>query len=634
MEHKEYRLAAIMYTDIVGFSRMMETNEEETLKLMTYHNELLKSLAEEYNGNVIKTVGDAFLVDFNNTVNAVRCAIEIQNRLSKQKDTSFSLSLRIGIHLGDIYFFDNDALGEGINIASRLQSLANPGSICISQDVYNLVANKIENPIQKRGKTKLKNISRDIYAYEIITDGSKKIPKETPSSLDDADEFRELKRAVLVETKRSGRRLSVGEIKERLSLYSSAADDILSLLADKGFLKKETRSSIPKPVQHYSDDYSPRKTREDVYRDQEWEFFLDDYREHLIKKSRRDRKSFLAHFSSWAGVNGFLAFLWLVTPGWFPWFLIPALAWGIGLSNHYASVRRTEEQAVEISGNPQVSKRQLKLLRKLNKIKDTFSGHLISTGAVSIFFFVLNMITTPLVPWFIFPAGAMTVGLLAHIPSFKSGEKTITAQLENEGVRVRRGLFSGSLFRRKRQQIPQTPNRQTAAESPAYAESLRLKAAIETQLKNMDKGTSPLDEDILPQLSEYVEQIKQLEEKNQEIDKIIGTIPMGDLEKDLISLKKKIDTVESSKVKEEYRQSIQQIEKQQKSFAELKDEKDIIQLRINKGVNLLKQMQIDLARMRNISSEEHPVVFSLKEKTTELSQYLEDFRSGYDELEK
>ncbi|MFP4384452.1 MAG: 2TM domain-containing protein [Spirochaetia bacterium] len=634
MEHKEYRLAAIMYTDIVGFSKMMETNEAETLKLMAYHNELVTSLAQKYNGTVIKTVGDAFLVDFNNTVNAVRCGIEIQNRLADSSSSEFVLNLRIGVHLGDIYFFDNDALGEGINIASRLQSLASPGSICISEDVYNLIANKIDNPIRKKGKTKLKNISREINAYEILTDSSKKDSAAGTAKSEDIedDEYQDLKRAVLAETKRSGRRLSIPEVKSRLGLQSSAADEILYRLSEKGFLKKQN-DPAPRPKMRDTSDRLPQKTREDIYQDQEWEFFLEDYRDHIVKKAKLGRKSFMAHFSSWAGVNGFLAVLYLLTPGWFPWFLFPALAWGIGLANHYASVRRTEEQAAEVSENPQMGKKQLKLLRKLNKLKDSFSGHLISTGAVSLFLFCVNMITTPGVPWFIFPAGAMSIGLLARFPSYNSGERGMTAQLEQEGVRVRRGLFGGSLFKRKRQNFPEIPSRESVAGTPAYGESLRLKAAIVNQLNTMNKETIPFDEDIVPQLDEYVNQIKFLEEKNQEIEKIINTIPMGELGRDLINLKQKIDSVENEKVREEYRQSIQQIEKQQRSFSELKDEQDIIRLRINKGVNLLKQMQIDLARMQNVSSDEHPAVFSLREKTAELSHYLEDFRSGYEELD-
>jgi adenylate cyclase len=106
MDPKEYRLAAIMFTDIVGFSRMMEENEKATLKLLEYHNEIVQKHTEELRGSVIKTIGDAFLIDFPNTVNAVNCAVRIQQDLEERNrnNPEFTLVLRIGVHLGDIYF--------------------------------------------------------------------------------------------------------------------------------------------------------------------------------------------------------------------------------------------------------------------------------------------------------------------------------------------------------------------------------------------------------------------------------------------------------------------------------------------------------------------------------------------------
>lgn len=171
MEQKDYRLAAIMYTDIVGFSRMMEQDEAGTLELLHYHNKLVSEAAVKRRGTVIKTIGDAFLVDFRNTVDALQCAMDIQAELFERNKAGgpAPLLLRIGVHLGDIYFFENDALGEGINIASRLQSLARPGCICFSQDVYNQVLNKIDFRADKLGKVSLKNISKEIHAYEIAS---------------------------------------------------------------------------------------------------------------------------------------------------------------------------------------------------------------------------------------------------------------------------------------------------------------------------------------------------------------------------------------------------------------------------------------------------------------------------------
>jgi class 3 adenylate cyclase len=192
MEQKDYRLAAIMYTDIAGFSRMMEKDESGTLELLKLHNELLGSIVASHHGTIIKTIGDALLVDFKNTVEAMQSALEIQDKLyahNKDRGDRLPLLVRIGLHLGDIYFFENDALGEGINIAARLQSLARPGCICFSQDVYNLVLNKIEFRADKLGKVSLKNITKEIHAYEITTpnveydaDRDKPRPGYTPGS--------------------------------------------------------------------------------------------------------------------------------------------------------------------------------------------------------------------------------------------------------------------------------------------------------------------------------------------------------------------------------------------------------------------------------------------------------------------
>ena len=185
-----------MYTDIAGFSRMMEKDETGTLELLKYHNELIADIVERHHGKIIKTIGDALLIDFKNTVEALQSAMEVQDKLyvRNKANPGFPLLVRIGIHLGDIYFFENDALGEGINIAARLQSLARPGCICFSQDVYNLVLNKIEFRAEKLGKVSLKNITKEVHAYEITTpnvefdpDKDKPRPGYKPGSYLDED---------------------------------------------------------------------------------------------------------------------------------------------------------------------------------------------------------------------------------------------------------------------------------------------------------------------------------------------------------------------------------------------------------------------------------------------------------------
>ena len=128
----ERKLAAIMFTDIVGFSRQMGADEARMLRLLDVHNRLLNHVVSEHHGHLIKTIGDAFLVDFPSVVHAVQCAQQIQAQLRAHNTAKASpeqIHVRIGIHLGDIVQQGGDMFGDGVNIASRLQALAEPGCV-------------------------------------------------------------------------------------------------------------------------------------------------------------------------------------------------------------------------------------------------------------------------------------------------------------------------------------------------------------------------------------------------------------------------------------------------------------------------------------------------------------------------
>ena len=168
------RLAAIMFTDIVGFSRQMGSNEARTLRLLEVHNQIVQQVANAHHGHIIKTVGDAFLVDFPSVVHAVQGALEIQSELrtyNTGKESIEQIHVRIGIHLGDIVQKGGDVFGDGVNIAARLQSLAQPDTICISQVVYKEVEKKLAlNTAVSLGKPKLKNIAERFQVYALLAE--------------------------------------------------------------------------------------------------------------------------------------------------------------------------------------------------------------------------------------------------------------------------------------------------------------------------------------------------------------------------------------------------------------------------------------------------------------------------------
>jgi class 3 adenylate cyclase len=171
------KLAAIMFTDIVGLSRQMGSDETRMLRLLAVHNQIIQQAVTEHHGSVIKTVGDAFLVDFPSVVHAVQCAQQVQTHLhtyNSEKESTEQIHVRIGMHLGDIVQQDRDVFGDGVNIASRLQALAEPDTICISHVVYQEVEKKLSlGTVLSLGRPKLKNIVQRQRVYLLLSEQPK-----------------------------------------------------------------------------------------------------------------------------------------------------------------------------------------------------------------------------------------------------------------------------------------------------------------------------------------------------------------------------------------------------------------------------------------------------------------------------
>ncbi len=165
------RLAAIMFSDICGYSRIMGASEDRAMRILGRHDQLVGATIQEYGGNIIKRMGDGLLAEFHSAVASVECALSIQRRLAayngKQPESERFL-VRIGVHLGDVMVVGNDILGDGVNVASRIEPLAEPGGICISQDVFNQVHNKVEMQVVSLGPQQLKNITRQIEIFRVL----------------------------------------------------------------------------------------------------------------------------------------------------------------------------------------------------------------------------------------------------------------------------------------------------------------------------------------------------------------------------------------------------------------------------------------------------------------------------------
>ena len=167
----ERRLAAILAADVVGYSRLMSADEEGThLRLLAYRREVIAPKVREHRGRIVKHTGDGALVEFGSVVDAVRCALEVQQNIRTRNaglPEDRRIEFRIGVDLGDVILAPDDIYGHGVNVASRLEGLAAPGGICITADAWRLVRGAIAAEFVDLGEKRLKNIADPAHVFAL-----------------------------------------------------------------------------------------------------------------------------------------------------------------------------------------------------------------------------------------------------------------------------------------------------------------------------------------------------------------------------------------------------------------------------------------------------------------------------------
>lgn len=171
-----------MFTDMVGYSALTQSSESQALEVLQRHNKFVRPFFPRFNGREIKTIGDSFLVEFDSALEALGCAVELQSFLHDYNFTSrdeWKICLRIGIHLGDVIHENGDVFGDAVNIASRIEPNAEPEGICISEQMYDQVRNKVPQTLVKLGQRDMKNIKIPIDVYKVLMPWEKAESKES-----------------------------------------------------------------------------------------------------------------------------------------------------------------------------------------------------------------------------------------------------------------------------------------------------------------------------------------------------------------------------------------------------------------------------------------------------------------------
>jgi adenylate cyclase len=165
------KLAAIFSADVVAYSRLMEDNEETTIQTLNIYRNSMSTLIQQHGGRVVDTAGDNLMAEFSSIINAVKCAVEIQKEMRKRNAVlpeNRRMLFRVGVNLGDIVEENDRIYGDGVNIAARLEGLAEAGGICISRTAFNHVKNKLELGYEYLGEHSVKNISEPVHVYRVL----------------------------------------------------------------------------------------------------------------------------------------------------------------------------------------------------------------------------------------------------------------------------------------------------------------------------------------------------------------------------------------------------------------------------------------------------------------------------------
>jgi len=186
MQRVKRRLAAIMCADVARYSTLMERDEDGTLDRLKAYRKVMSSLTDRHNGRIVNTWGDAVIIEFSSVIEAVQCAVDIQNELSQRNadvPDANRMEFRIGINLGDIMVEGDDIYGDGVNVAARLQELAATGGIMLSQSVYDQVKAKLALGFDPQGTRHVKNVTDPVETYSVRLGGCN-APQELPEGLE------------------------------------------------------------------------------------------------------------------------------------------------------------------------------------------------------------------------------------------------------------------------------------------------------------------------------------------------------------------------------------------------------------------------------------------------------------------
>ncbi len=364
----------------------------------------------------------------------------------------------------------------------------------------------------------------------------------------------------------------------------------------------------------------------------------------IIRRERKKITGFIPHLTSYLAVNAGIFFIYLMTSFLkHPWFLYVAGGWGIGLVAHFISVLTAKKTIGIMNGLPSgTTEKQLKILEKKLKNEEGFVSHLGSFISVNAFLIMIYMMTTPFgYPWFIFPLAGWGIGFFFHAAGAFAKNREYAARLKEGGFDFNAvGTFSQETSGVEKNVMDEYKKNGTKSSRSGNGslldEAVKIKKSIIEKIKSDEGLKSKFDSDIGELLDSYTEQIGKLVERDKELASALNLITVDENESRLNELREKRESSSNEELKKHYDKSIKQHEDQKKSYEELLNQKEIIHLRITQAVMSLKQLNLDMLKMKEVikNNEISTSIESVELRTKELGKYVNNLKQSYRELER
>ena len=339
------------------------------------------------------------------------------------------------------------------------------------------------------------------------------------------------------------------------------------------------------------------------------------------------RSGLTVHGVTYAAVNAGLLLINLLTSPGFLWFLFPLGGWGIALLHHITEAHVRTREAHDAAALPPLTKRALARVRKLFNLRRRLRHHLTTAAGLSAFLIGLNIFLAPDGPWAMIPV-VIAIGppLAIHYAVARARRKRLRRALVEDGVELKTAAAELAA-------LPMDDAETLLSDAPLLAEAVELRETILADLQHGGAEAERWQTELQPELDTYTRHIGALLQARRELERAGARVSAAEITQELAALNGKLDDTTSTELRREYQTAVEQYEGQLRSLHDLQERVEMIDLRAKSAVLALRQLSLDIPRLRAAPAGEPAALVSLRDKSQELTRYLDDLRDGHRDLD-